>query len=367
MKSEALYTMVIKSPKSIRATDLEEQDKPLPVSDRSDSSDPAGRGEEEKEEEAPREPAPEPDGPGQPEVIGQTPEAVAESPIMWEYKLPAPPPAFKDAVTSHSSTAPEDTSTTGSVSDGDTDSSISIDSLQVESRDDIDDQPEAPPLPSAQVGEQPEVDSAGAQEAGRKLARSDKRPEVVSEPEVVTGSGPEVEADSIVIHFEPKGAILNEFVSVGSVVVDCTPEVIVEAVQHPHPETLTLNEGSDLQGETTTEDVAITTEPPEAEASLPPCSPSPPDEEEEPESPPELPEKPEMRFSISTYHRRVKKEGLSYDKKLNRSESFSTTPQPKTRTLASTGSLDEPKPEAKTPAILPARGIDPHSHFNGSK
>ena len=61
MKSEALYTMVIKSPKSIRATDLEEQDKPLPVSDRSDSSDPAGRGEEEKEEEATREPAPEPD------------------------------------------------------------------------------------------------------------------------------------------------------------------------------------------------------------------------------------------------------------------------------------------------------------------
>ena len=389
VKPEPLYTMVVKSPKSIRATDVHKEDIRLPASAQSDSDYSI------REEANPTESAQLPD---EPEVVGGIAEVSAESPILWEYKLPAPPPAFTDTVTSHSSTAPEDTSTSGSTSDAD--SSISIDSLQIENRTDVelkpevplatvkmDDKPEVRPE-SIEANAQPEELQEATQVAGPKpevvvdSVEKEMKPEVVVDP-VEKEMKPEVRQEpiqteckreeeaqpvqvevkpetkakpehkdlkpeekngSLMMNFKPKRSVLNEFIPLGSIVVDCKPEVLVEPIQHPHPETLTLNEGSDLQGETTTEDAVSTNEAPEAEASLPPCSPSRLDDEEELESPQELPDKPEMRFSISTYHRRVKKEGLSYDKKLIRSESFSTTQQPKTRTLTSTGSLDTPTP-----------------------
>ena len=393
VKPEALYSMVTKSPKAICATDIQPEER-LPVSGRSDS-DHSVEPEPEIRESAqlPQEPQLRET---KPEVATGVPEVTPESPIMWEYKLPAPPPAFKDVVTGHSSTAPEDT-TSDSASVNDTDSSISIDSLQV----DMDYKPEVQQQatetkPEVVLDHQQQVESVKVdpkpevitEEYKPELVVLECKPEVVEEvvtldrppevevdhnPEVVEKESkreviekefqPEVEKDSVMMTFKPQRSILNEFVEVGSIVVDCKPEVVVEAIQHPVlPESLTLNEGSDLQGETTTEE-----EKPEAEASLPPCSPPPggDGEEEGLDWPPEFPEavkpevEPEMRFSISTYHRRVKKE-LSYDRKLNRSDSFSatstTTPQSKSRTLPSTGSLDDYKPEvnADTPPPLQA-------------
>ena len=95
LKAEPLYTMVIKSPKSIRPTQPQDQ----------------------KESEK-----------------NKVEEMSAESPIMWEYKLPAPPAAFKDV--QQSSTAPEDSS-----SSSDVDSCISVDSLQMDVQVDVQETP----------------------------------------------------------------------------------------------------------------------------------------------------------------------------------------------------------------------------------
>ena len=70
------------------------------------------------------------------------------------------------------------------------------------------------------------------------------------------------------------------------------------------------------------------------------------EEEEEQESPSQVPE---LRFSISTYHHRVKKDGLSYDKKLSRSESLNLAPSVKPRNLLnSTSSTSHAHPAQLT-------------------
>ena len=110
--SEPIYTMVIKSPKPLRAVDWDEKvnaepDKIIPTAD-------DNRAEEEAE--------PEERNAGD----GQT-----ESPVMWEYKLPAPPTPFQD-----SGDSPMDKLQFASVTESNHSrpgSSMSADSLQEQS------------------------------------------------------------------------------------------------------------------------------------------------------------------------------------------------------------------------------------------
>ena len=137
LASEPIYTMVIKPPPTaIRAVVEDKVDEAL--SNSPVHSDEMEHGTEVEEDE--------------PEVERDAGDGQTESPILWEYKLPAPPTPFQDSLTSSTikSLPPLVAETTVTESSGRSRlSSMSVDSLQDRSSGDDEDedhQSHSPPL-----------------------------------------------------------------------------------------------------------------------------------------------------------------------------------------------------------------------------
>ena len=243
LASEPIYTMVIKTPPvSIRAVVHEKVDimttsSPL-LSDEMDNED-------------------------EPEVERDAGDGQTESPILWEYKLPAPPTPFQDSLISSVKSLPLVAETTITESSGRSRmSSMSVDSLQDGGRssDEDEDQSRSPLTPRTDSGVCVKV---------------------------TLFSGSELLGESITDCLETSST--NEAIKDPSLVMVLKDAQLESTTDEP----LSLNSS--------------------APASLPPLpSTSPPSysDEEENEA-----DSDSMRFSISTYRRRVKKDSL-YDHKI---------------------------------------------------
>lgn len=281
--SEPIYTMVIKSPRPLVAVNVgPEKD------DKSGQTNGDVHVDEPDRMEVKASPIPAEEGP---EMERDAGDGQTESPIMWEYKLPAPPTPFQDSIQS-----PLDKLQIASESDSSRSrrSSMSTDSLQhnrsAEEEDLVKDSPRS---------------SIGSQE--EPLA-----PQVV--PKISIKEDCDTNEDAIKLDL---GAELQGESATEEPVVNGPPvEQVVKVVVEEEEEKVVVLQSSDPEakpyGVESTTDEPLSLEPtslPPVPSTLPPC-----------DSDDDSIGQPDMRFSIATYTVRVNKDS-TYEKKLARSGS----------------------------------------------
>ena len=272
--SEPIYTMVIKSPKVMKAVDWEPNQSEstngdsIPLTEQADKIEVVKSCMMEVEPEMERDAG-----------DGQT-----ESPVMWEYKLPAPPTPFQD-----SGDSPLDKLQTATVGESNRSrrSSMSTDSLQHGSGDE--DEIEKDSLRSSIVCPELEFKEDGGPvsvqlEHGVELLEETRTEEQPLDIPVISGAE---EKTSAVVKEEEKVVVLKS----------SDPEAKQYGIESTTDEPLSLQQ----------------------EVSLPPVPSTMPPSDSEDDS-----LQSEMRFSIATYNLRVSKDS-SYEKKL-RSISPETLP-----------------------------------------
>ena len=248
VKAEPIYTMVIKSPHVMRATDLEEEKEKKNASVTTNG-----------------------DHDGEAQLEGNVANGPAESPVLWEYKLPSPPTPFQD------SRFPSDV--VDPLADSSRHSSMSTDSLQDNSFDE-----DKSPRPGPDSG-------LGAPSASSPSTIGDEA------VKMTLMHGSELMQESVTEELQTATIVIRDKRGSGSVFV------------------LPKDPLDNQYGAESTTDELIQSPP----ASLPPLpSTSPPsysDEDDDEENGLDG-----LRFSISTYNRRVERDS-TYDKKLSRSDS----------------------------------------------
>ncbi|XP_046445772.1 mucin-5AC-like isoform X8 [Daphnia pulex] len=279
--SEPIYTMVIKSPRPLVAVNVgPEKD------DKSGQTNGDVHVDEPDRMEVKASPIPAEEGP---EMERDAGDGQTESPIMWEYKLPAPPTPFQDSIQS-----PLDKLQIASESDSSRSrrSSMSTDSLQhnrsAEEEDLVKDSPRS---------------SIGSQE-------EPVAPQVVPKISIKEDCDTNEDAIKLDLGAELQGESATEEPAVnGSPVEEVLKVVVVE-------EKVVVLQSSDPEakpyGVESTTDEPLSLEPtslPPVPSTLPPC-----------DSDDDSIGQPDMRFSIATYTVRVNKDS-TYEKKLARSGS----------------------------------------------
>lgn len=264
--SEPIYTMVIKSPKLMKAIDRQSSKDHVPANDEKivavvpDQVVAPITNTEEVE-------------PVEPEMERDAGDGQTESPVMWEYKLPAPPTPFAD-----SNESPLDKLQIACESSLSRRSSMSSDSLRQASGDE--EEPEG--LGRSSIDQQESITEIFIKEERQSALRLDRGAELLGE--TATEDQP-LDYDAI--------AQVTE-----KVVED--KEVVV-LVQSSDPE-------AKQYGIESTTDGPISVQ--VSKSNLPPVpSTLPPSDSEEDST------QSDLRFSIATYDRRVKKDS-TYDKKL---------------------------------------------------
>lgn len=281
--SEPIYTMVIKSPRPLVAVNVgPEKD------DKSGQTNGDVHVDEPDRMEVKASPIPAEEGP---EMERDAGDGQTESPIMWEYKLPAPPTPFQDSIQS-----PLDKLQIASESDSSRSrrSSMSTDSLQhnrsAEEEDLVKDSPRS------SIGSQEEP---VAPQVVPKI--SIKEDCDTNEDVIKLDLGAELQGESATEEPAVNGPPVEEVVKV---VVE--EEKVVVVLQSSDPE-------AKPYGVESTTDEPLSLEPtslPPVPSTLPPC-------ESDDDS---IGGQPDMRFSIATYTVRVNKDS-TYEKKLARSGS----------------------------------------------
>jgi hypothetical protein len=281
--SEPIYTMVIKSPRPLVAVNVgPEKD------DKSGQTNGDVHVDEPDRMEVKASPIPAEEGP---EMERDAGDGQTESPIMWEYKLPAPPTPFQDSIQS-----PLDKLQIASESDSSRSrrSSMSTDSLQhnrsAEEEDLVKDSPRS------SIGSQEEPVAA---------------PQVVPKISIKEDCDTNEDAIKLDLGAELQGESATEEPAVNGPPVEEVLKVVVME------EKVVVLQSSDPEakpyGVESTTDEPLSLEPtslPPVPSTLPPC-------ESDDDS---IGGQPDMRFSIATYTVRVNKDS-TYEKKLARSGS----------------------------------------------
>ena len=277
--SEPIYTMVIKSPRPLVAVNVEPE-----KDDKCGHTNGDVQVDEPDRMEVKASPILTEEGP---EMERDAGDGQTESPIMWEYKLPAPPTPFQDSIQS-----PLDKLQIASESDSSRSrrSSMSTDSLQ-QSRSAEEDLVKDSPRSS--IGSQEESVT----------------PQVVPEISIKEDCDTNEDAVKLDLGAELLGESATEESSVNSSPME-------EAVKAVEEEKVVVLQSSDPEakpyGAESTTDEPLSLEPtslPPVPSTLPPC-----DSDDDSIS------QPDMRFSIATYTVRVTKDS-TYEKKLTRSDS----------------------------------------------